>query len=43
VQIIIRNPQDLDDQAIALLNRAQNIPYVGRYVAELDQDRIMQL
>jgi predicted PurR-regulated permease PerM len=35
VQIIIRSPQDLVDQAVALLNRAQNIPYVGRYVAEL--------
>ena len=43
VQIIIRSPQDLVDQAIALLNRAQNIPYVGRYVGELDQDRILQL
>ena len=43
VQIIIRSPQDLVDQAVALLNRAQNIPYVGRYVAELDQDRILQL
>ena len=43
VQIIIRNPQDLIDQLIALLNRAQDIPYVGRYVAELDQDRILQL
>jgi predicted PurR-regulated permease PerM len=43
VQIIIRSPQDLIDQTIALLNRAQNIPYVGRYVAELDQDRILQL
>jgi predicted PurR-regulated permease PerM len=43
VQIIIRNPQDLIDQAVALLNRAQNIPYVGRYVAELNQDRILQL
>lgn len=43
VQIIIRSPQDLVDQAIALLNRAQNIPYVGQYVAELDQDRILQL
>ena len=43
VQIIIRNPQDLVDQLIALLNRAQDIPYVGRYVAELDQNRILQL
>jgi predicted PurR-regulated permease PerM len=43
VQIIIRSPQDLVDQAIALVNRAQNIPYVGRYIADLDQDRILQL
>jgi predicted PurR-regulated permease PerM len=43
VQIILRNPQDLVDQAVALLNRTQNIPYVGRYVADLDQDRILQL
>lgn len=43
VQVIIRSPQDLVDQLIALVNRAQNIPYVGRYVAELDQDQILQL
>jgi len=43
VQIIIRSPQDLVDQAIALVNRAQNIPYVGRYIADLDQDRILEL
>jgi len=43
VQIIVRNPQDLVDQAISLLNGAQNIPFVGRYVAELDQNRILQL
>jgi len=43
VQIIVRNPQDLVDQAISLLNGAQNIPFVGRYVSELDQDRILQL
>jgi predicted PurR-regulated permease PerM len=43
VQVIIRSPQDLVDQLIALVNRVQNIPYVGRYVAELDQDRILQL
>jgi len=43
VQIVVRNPQDLVDQLIALVNRVQNIPYVGRYVADLDQDRILQL
>jgi predicted PurR-regulated permease PerM len=43
VQIVVRNPQDLVDQVIALINRVQNVPYVGRYVAGLDQDRILQL
>jgi predicted PurR-regulated permease PerM len=43
VQIVVRNPQDLVDQVTAQVNRLQNIPYVGRYVAELDQDRILQL
>jgi predicted PurR-regulated permease PerM len=43
VQIVVRNPQDFVDQIIALLNRVQNVPYVGQYVAELDQDRILQL
>ena len=43
VQIIIRSPQDLVDQAVALLNRAQNIPYVGGYVGEINQDRILRL
>ena len=26
-----------------MLNRAQNIPYVGRYIGDLDQDRILRL
>jgi predicted PurR-regulated permease PerM len=43
VQIVVRNPQDLVDQVTAQVNRLQNIPYVGRYVAGLDQDRILQL
>ena len=43
VQIVVRNPQDLVDQVIAQVNRLQNIPYVGQYVAGLDQDRILQL
>ncbi|MGH3145459.1 MAG: AI-2E family transporter, partial [Rubrobacter sp.] len=43
VQIVVRNPQDLVDQVIALVNRVQNIPFVGRYVADLDQDRLLQL
>jgi predicted PurR-regulated permease PerM len=43
VQTIVRNPQDLVDQVIAQVNRLQNVPYVGRYVAGLDQDRILQL
>ena len=43
VQIVVRNPQDLVDQVIAQVNRLKNIPYVGQYVAGLDQDRILQL
>ncbi|HEX5915901.1 MAG TPA: AI-2E family transporter [Rubrobacter sp.] len=43
VQIVVSNPQDLVDQVTAQVNRLQDIPYVGRYVAGLDQDRILQL
>src|SRR5918995_6421750 len=43
VQIVVRNPQDLVDQVIAQVNRLQSVPYVGQYVAGLDQDRILQL
>ena len=43
VQIVLRNPQDLVDKAIAMVNRVQNVPYIGQYVGELDQDRILQL
>jgi predicted PurR-regulated permease PerM len=43
VQILVRNPQDLVDQVIDQVNRLQNVPYVGQYVAGLDQDRILQL
>ena len=43
VQVVVRNPQDLVDQVIDQVNRLQNLPYVGRYVAGLDQDRILQL
>ena len=43
VQVVVRNPQDLVDQVIDQVNRLQNLPYVGQYVAGLDQDRILQL
>lgn len=43
VQILIRNPQDIADQASAMLQRAQSLPYVGQYVTELDQARVLQL
>jgi predicted PurR-regulated permease PerM len=43
VQSLIRNPQAVVDQANALAHRAQSLPYVGQYVAELDQARILQL
>jgi len=43
VQIVVRNPQDLVDQVIDQVNRLRDLPYVGRYVAGLDQDRLLQL
>jgi predicted PurR-regulated permease PerM len=43
VQILVRSPQAIVDQANALVQRVQSLPYVGRYVAGLDQDRILQL
>jgi predicted PurR-regulated permease PerM len=43
VQVVVRSPQDLVDRVIDQVNRLQNLPYVGRYVAGLDQDRILQL
>jgi predicted PurR-regulated permease PerM len=43
VQVVVRSPQDLVDQVIDQVNRLQNLPYVGQYVAGLDQDRILQL
>jgi predicted PurR-regulated permease PerM len=43
VQIVVRNPQVIVDQVNALVERAQNLPFVGPYVAELDQERILRL
>jgi predicted PurR-regulated permease PerM len=43
VQILIRNPQDIADHVSALVQRAQSLPYVGQYVTELDQARVLQL
>jgi hypothetical protein len=41
VQIVVRNPQAIVDRANALVQRAQGVPYVGRYVAELDQEALI--
>jgi predicted PurR-regulated permease PerM len=43
VQSLIQNPQAIARQASSLVEQAQNLPYVGEYVAELDQDRVLQL
>lgn len=43
IRSLVRNPQRLADGANALTERAQQLPYVGRYVAELDHDRVLQL
>ena len=43
VRRIVSNPQQLLDQANSLLEQAQNLPFVGQYVADLNQDRVLQL
>jgi predicted PurR-regulated permease PerM len=43
IQTLVRNPQIIARQATALSDQARSLPYVGRYVVELDQDRILQL
>jgi predicted PurR-regulated permease PerM len=43
VRQIASNPQQLVQQANDLSEQAQRLPYVGQYVTELDQDRVLQL
>ena len=43
VRAIISNPQAIAQQATALSDQAQTLPFVGQYVTELDQDRVLQL
>ncbi len=43
VREIASNPQQLVSQADSLSEQAQNLPYVGQYVTDLDQDRVLQL
>ena len=43
VRQIVGNPQQLVNSANGLLEQAQNLPYVGQYVVDLDQDRVLQL
>ena len=43
VRQIASNPQAFVQQANSLTEQAQNLPYVGQYVTELDQDRVLQL
>lgn len=43
VQSIIQNPQPLVRSALSLLEQAQNLPYVGKYVTQLDQDKVLEL
>ena len=43
VQQIASKPQQIVAQANGLLEQAQNLPYVGQYVTDLDQDRVLQL
>ena len=43
IRSLVQNPQRIVDQANALTERAQRLPYVGQYVTEFDQDRVLQL
>jgi predicted PurR-regulated permease PerM len=43
VRAIVGNPKAIAQQANALTEQARNLPFVGRYVTELDQDRALQL
>ncbi len=43
VRQIASDPQQLVGQANSLVEQAQGLPYAGQYVAELDQDRVLQL
>ncbi len=43
VRQIASNPQAIAQQADSLTEQAQNLPYVGQYVTELDQDQMLQL
>lgn len=43
VRQIASDPQQLVQQANDLSEQAQRLPYVGQYVTELDQDRVLQL
>lgn len=43
VRQISSDPQQIVGQASNLSEQAQQLPYVGRYVTELDQDRVLQL
>lgn len=43
VQSLIQDPQAIARQANSLVEQAQRLPYVGEYVVELDQDRILEL
>ena len=43
IRTIVENPQAIAQQANALTEQAQSLPFVGQYVTELDQDQVLQL
>ena len=43
VRSIVTNPRAIVQQANTLAEQAQNLPFVGQYVTDLDQDRVLQL
>nr|MDQ3361958.1 AI-2E family transporter [Actinomycetota bacterium] len=43
VSSIVEDPENIVRQANGLAEQAQELPFVGQYVTELDQDRVLQL
>jgi len=43
IRTIVENPQAIAQQANALTEQAQSLPFVGQYVTDLDQDQVLQL
>ncbi len=43
VQTLVQNPEILTDGAARLMNRAQDVPYIGEWIATTDQEELAEL